>query len=144
MIILDNCAKCDTYICVNDYNFKIVDAKDTNGSWQGIGGVDVNGNVLGIYVENGVLNLLYNNKSISLKEKKVVCCNEWFKNTNKKFVISIQDKIIYEVEYKPYISPLALAFEEDDDEFDVYQSIFNILSNQKKIEGFIKGMNSIS
>jgi hypothetical protein len=48
------------------------------------------------------------------------------------------------VEYKPYTSPLALAFEEDDDEFDVYQSIFNILSNHKKIEGFIKGMKSLS
>jgi hypothetical protein len=70
MIILDNCAKSDTYICVNNYDFKIVDAKDINGVWQGIGGIDVNGNVLGIYVENGMLNLLHDNKSIPLEEKK--------------------------------------------------------------------------
>ena len=143
MIILDNCAKCETFICVNDYNFKIVNAEDINGIWHGIGGIDVNGKVIGIYVQKGVLNLLYDNKKISLEEKEIVCCNEWLENKNKKFVISIQNIIIYEVEYKPYISPLALSFEEDDDEFDVYQSIFNILSNNNKIEGFIKGMNSL-
>lgn len=143
MVILDNCVDCFSYIFVDGFEYEIKKNQDNvKVNWQGIGGIDENNNVLGVYVKQGQLYLMCNNKEYCL-ENMPFECNNIKGSPNYEFSIILEGKKIYSIEYKPYVSPLSLAFDEDDEEFDMYQCVYEILSSKERIEGFMRGMNSL-
>ena len=46
--------------------------------------------------------------------------------------------------YKPYVNPLALVFEDDEDEFDFLLHLSNIMKSKDSILNFIRGINNLN
>jgi hypothetical protein len=55
----------------------------------------------------------------------------------------IKDKTICDITYKPYISPLALPFGDDTDEFDFLSYLSKLLHDKNSIQNFITGINNL-
>lgn len=63
-------------------------------------------------------------------------------NGNSNFKVIIKGKTVCDISYKPYISPHALIFG-DDDEFDFLLYLSRLLHDKNTIQNFIGGMNDL-
>lgn len=48
-----------------------------------------------------------------------------------------------DITYKPYISPFVLTFGDDEDEFDYFLYLSNLMLSKDSMLSFIKGMNRL-
>lgn len=88
MIRLENYPKLESYIIIEHNNYLIIEDKDRHKEIQGVGGVSEDSQVVGIYVENEVLNFFYNNQSFSAHPEQLVCKNEYVSRSERCFNVT--------------------------------------------------------
>ena len=142
MIILKNYSTIDTYIQIDNTGYTVVNKKC--GIRQGIGGFSENGELLGLYIENDKLYFQYNNKKYETKANKVICTNKILNDGKRYFQVKINDILVCDIVYKPYVNPLALIFGDDEDEFDFLLHLSKLLKSEELILNFIKGINNLN
>ena len=143
MILLDNYSKKNTYINITAEGYSIINADNINHIENGEGGFSEEGELLGLYIYNEKLYFQYNNKSYETKPNEIICTNKILNHCKRNFIVKINDRIVCNIIYKPYISPLALAFDEDEYEFDFLLYLSNLMKDENSILNFIKGMNNL-
>lgn len=143
MIILNNYSKIGTYIILDANGYSIVGEDKVPFVRQGEGGFGENGELLGIYVENNKLFFLYANKRYEVDPNEILCTNKKLDTGMRDFEVTINDKKVCDILYKPYISPLALPFGDDEDEFDFLLYLSKLLHDKYSISKFITGMNNL-
>ena len=144
MIVLDNYSEKNTYIIVTEEGYSIVDENSINGIENGEGGFDEDNELLGIYVENEKLYFQYKDKKHQTKPDEIICTNEWLKGNKRIFKVKIKDTLVCNIIYKPYVNPLALVFEDDEDEFDFLLHLSKLMKSKESISNFIKGINNLN
>ena len=142
MILLDNYSTIDTCIQIDNSGYTVV--KKRCDICEGVGGFSEDGELLGLYVDDDKLYFQYNDKSYETNPNEIKCTNEILKEGNRNFVVKINEVVVCNKVYKPYVNPLALIFEEDEDEFDFLLHLSNLMVDEESILNFIKGMNNIN
>lgn len=144
MILLDNYSKINTFINITADGYCIIDAKNVEGIENGEGGFSEDGELLGLYIDDGKLYFQYNNKSYETKPNEIKCTNEILKDCNRNFIVKINEVIVCNKVYKPYVNPLALIFGDDEDEFDFLLHLSKLMKSEDSILNFIKGINNLN
>ncbi len=143
MIALDNYSKKNTYIIINSDGYSVTDSKNMELVENGEGGFSEDDEFLGIFVENNKFFFLYNEKKYETNPDEMSCTNERLNNGMRNFKVKIKDKTVCDILYKPYISPLALPFGDDEDEYDYLLYLSKLLHDKNSIQNFITGMNNL-
>lgn len=143
MIVLDNYSKKNTYITITKEGYSIIDANSINGIENGEGGFSEDNELLGIYVEGKKLYFQYNDKTYQTKPDEIICTNERLKGDKRSFKVKINDILVCDIIYKPYVNPLALIFG-DEDEFDFLLHLSKLMKSEESILNFIKGINNLN
>ena len=142
MIILENYSTIDTYIQIDNTEYTVVNKKcDIR---QGIGGFSENGELLGLYIDNDKLYFQYNDKKYQTKPDEIICTNERLKGDKRNFKVKINDIVVCNIIYKPYVNPLSLIFGDDEDEFDFLLHLSKLMKSEESILNFIKGINNLN
>lgn len=143
MIFLDNYSKKNTYINIASEGYSIVDANSINEIENGEGGFSEDGELLGLYIDDGKLYFQYNNKSFETKPDEINCTNEILNDGKRNFRVKIKEALVCNIIYKPYISPFVLTFGDEEDEFDFLLYLSNIMADKNSIINFINGINNL-
>jgi hypothetical protein len=143
MIFLDNYSKKNTYINITSEGYSIVDANSINDIENGEGGFSEDGELLGLYIDDGKLYFQYNTKSYETKPDEINCTNETLDDGKRNFKVKINEVIICNIIYKPYISPFVLTFGDDEDEFDFLLYLSKLMADENSIIKFINGINNL-
>ena len=143
MILLDNYSKINTYIQIIGEEYSVIDKVNEEQSIDGEGGFSDEGELLGIFLEGDKLFFRYNNKSYETSPSDLVCTYEIMAGGICNFKVKIKKEIVCDITYEPYISPLAMAFEEDDDEFDYLLYLSRLIKDEESILQFISWINNI-
>lgn len=85
----------------------------------------------------------YNNKSYETKPDEIKCTNEILCDGRRSFKVEIREALICNIVYKPYISPFVLTYGDEEDEFDFFVHLSNLLANEDAIFKFMKGMDNL-
>jgi len=142
VIILENYSTIDTYIQIDNTEYTVVNKKcDIR---QGIGGFSENGELLGLYIDNDKLYFQYNDKKYQTKPDEIICTNERLKGDKRNFKVKINDVVVCNIIYKPYVNPLSLIFGDDEDEFDFLLHLSKLMKSEESILNFIKGINNLN
>lgn len=141
MIILRNYSKINTCIQIDNSRYKVVEK--IGDIRQGVGGFSEDGELLGLYSEDGKLYFQYNNKSYETKPDEINCTNELLNDGKRNFRVIIKDVVVCNIIYKPYISPFVLTFGDEEDEFDFLLYLANLIVDKNSILNFIKGINNL-
>jgi len=142
VIILENYSTIDTYIQIDNTEYTVVNKKcDIR---QGIGGFSENGELLGLYIDNDKLYFQYNDKKYQTKPDEIICTNERLKGDKRNFKVKINDIVVCNIIYKPYVNPLSLIFGDDEDEFDFLLHLSKLMKSEESILNFIKGINNLN
>ena len=142
MIILENYSTIDTYIQIDNTEYTVVNKKcDIR---QGIGGFSENGELLELYIDNDKLYFQYNDKKYQTKPDEIICTNERLKGDKRNFKVKINDIVVCNIIYKPYVNPLSLIFGDDEDEFDFLLHLSKLMKSEESILNFIKGINNLN
>lgn len=144
MIVLDNYSKKNTYITITSEGYSIINANSINSIENGEGGFSEDNELLGIYVEDDKLYFQYNDKKYQTKPDEIICTNERLKGDKRSFKVKINDTLVCNIIYKPYVNPLALVFGDDDDEFDFLLHLSKLMKSEESILNFIKGINNLN
>lgn len=140
MIYLKNYSQYNTYICLQETSYSLVgDVFQING----IGGFTEDKEMLGFYVKNDKFFFRYENKVFEIKNNNISCTNEYNEKGKRHFAMVIENSVVCEKIYKPYISPLTLAFEEDDEEFDFLLFLSRALSDETSVLRFRNGIEKL-
>ena len=142
MIILRNYSKINTCIQIDKLRYTVVEK--TGDIRQGVGGFSEDGELLGLYIDDGKLYFRYNNKSYETKPEEINCVNEILDDGKRNFRVKIKEALVCNIIYKPYISPLVLTFGDDEDEFDFLLYLSNLMTDENSILNFIRGMNNLN
>ena len=143
MVILDNYSKKNTYINITQEGYSIIDANNINGIEDGEGGFTENGELLGLYICDDKLYFQYNNKKYEAKPNEINCTNKMLNDGKYNFQVKINDVLVCNIIYKPYISPFVLTFGDDEDEFDFLLYLSNLMADENSILSFINGMKNL-
>lgn len=143
MIVLDNFSKVNKYIIITKNEYKVVSEDDTDEIECGVGGITDSNNLLGVFYENDKIYFQYNENRYEFNINNIECTNEVSINKKRHFVVSIDKNIVCSIEYIPYINPIALPLGEEDDEFDLYAHIYNILKDKEHITKFVTGIKNL-
>jgi len=143
MIFLDNYSKKNTYINITPEGYSLVDANSINDIENGEGGFSEDGELLGLYIDDGKLYFQYNDKRYETKPDEINCTNEILDDGKRNFRIKIKEVLVCNIIYKPYISPFVLTFGDDEDEFDFLLYLSNLMADENSIKNFIKGINNL-
>ncbi|EJO5347065.1 hypothetical protein ACXATD_001834 [Clostridium sporogenes] len=142
MIILRNYSTIDTYIQIDNSGYTVVNKKcDIR---QGVGGFSEDGELLGLYIDDDKLYFQYNDKKYETKANEVNCINKVLNDGKRNFQVKINDVLVCDIVYKPYISPFVLTFGDDEDEFDFLLYLSNLMVDENSILNFINGMNNLN
>lgn len=142
MIILENYSNTDTCIKIDNSGYTLVNKKcDIR---QGIGGFSEEGELLGLYIDDDKLYFQYNDKRYLTKVNEVDCTNKILKDGKRNFQVKINNVLVCDIVYKPYVNPLALIFGDDEDEFDFLLHLSKLMKNEDSILNFIKGINNLN
>lgn len=144
MIVLDNYCKKNTYIIITTEGYSVIDENSINVIENGEGGFSEDNELLGIYVDDDKLYFQYNNRSYETNPNEIDCINKFLKDGNRNFRVKIKNSIVCDIIYKPYVDPLALVFEDDEDEFDFLLHLSKIMKNEETILNFIKGIENLN
>lgn len=140
MIYLKNYSQYDTFICLYENSYSVVgDAEKIDG----IGGFAENDEMLGCYIENESFFFCYENNVYEFIVNDIRCTDEWDDNGKRNFRVIIANEVVCEIAYKPYASPLRLAFQEDDDEFDFLLFLSRALSDETTVAKFCERIKSL-
>lgn len=140
MIVLDNFSKMNTSIIIDGENYKVVAKENRNQIENGEGGFSENGDLLGIYMENGKMYFRYNKMSYETTPSELLCKYQIQEDGMRNFIVSIRNAVVCDITYKPYISPFALTFGDDDEEFDYLLCLSRLLVDVNAIESFIESL----
>lgn len=143
MIILDNYNRINTYIVIEGSKYKIVRQNELEVIEDGVGGFSEDEELLGVYVNQDKLYFVYENDKYETNADELICVRDRLKNGMCNFKVSIKDRLVCDITYKPYISPFVLTFGDDEDEFDFLLYLSNLLKSKDSILNFIKGMNNL-
>ena len=142
MIILRNYSTIDTYIQIDNSGYTVVNKKyDIR---QGVGGFSEDDELLGLYIDDDKLYFQYNDKNYETKANEVNCINIILNDGKRNFQVKINDVIVCDIVYKPYVNPLALIFGDDEDEFDFLLHLSKLMKSKDSILNFIKGINNLN
>ena len=144
MILLDNYSKINTYIKITTEGYSIINANNKNRIENGKGGFSEDGELLGLYIDDDKLYFQYNDKSYETKPDEINCTNEILDDGKRDFQVKINDVLVCDIVYKPYVNPLALIFGDDEDEFDFLLYLSKLMKNKDSILNFIKGINNLN
>ena len=144
MILLDNYSKKNTFIKITAEGYSIIDANNINNIENGEGGFSEDGELLGLYIDDGKLYFQYNDKRYETKVNEVDCTNKILKDGKRNFQVKINNVLVCDIVYKPYVNPLALIFGDDEDEFDFLLHLSKLMKNEDSILNFIKGINNLN
>ncbi|AAK79991.1 hypothetical protein BJV85_001845 [Clostridium acetobutylicum] len=144
MIFLDNYSKKNTYINITSEGYSIVDANSIKDIENGVGGFSEDGELLGLYIDDGKLYFQYNNKSYETKPDEINCTNEILDDGKRNFRVKIKEVLVCNIIYKPYISPFVLTFGDDEDEFDFLLYLSNLMVDENSILNFIMRLNNLN
>ena len=144
MILLDNYSKKNTYIKITTEGYFIIDANNINEIENGEGGFSEEGELLGLYIDDDKLYFQYNDKSYPTTPDKINCTNKILNDCKRKFQVKINDVLVCDIVYKPYVNPLALVLGDDEDEFDFLLHLSKVMENEDSILNFIKGINNLN
>lgn len=139
MIIMFNHNDYRTNICIENEEIKILKLNNYNGEYnQGIA-AKINDNlILGLYTNEEQLYLVKNNQVFNITEKNVFCKNIR-QQEKRKFVLMINEKIVYSKEYTALCTFQDLVCGECEEDVDFLLELSNILSSKESINKFIKG-----
>lgn len=143
MIVLNNYTTNGTYIVLNDHGYYVIDKNKINNKRKGVGGFTEENELVGIYVENDKLFFIYKDMKFEASPDEILCTNKILDNGMRNFSVTIKGKIVCNIVYKPYISPLALPFGDDEDEFDFLLYLSKLLFDKNSINNFIEGMKNL-
>ena len=143
MILLENYSKKNTDIKINSQGYSIVDANSISEREDGEGGFSEDGELLGVYVMDDKLYFQYKDKSYQAKTDEICCTNQMLDDGRRHFKVKIREGVICDIIYKPYISPLALTFGDDEDEFDFLLYLSKLIQDENSILKFIRGINNL-
>jgi hypothetical protein len=143
MIILNNYSKVGTFIVLESNKHSIVNKNELNVPRNGVGGFSENGDLLGIYVIDDKFYFLYNNEKIEVIPSNIKCVNNYITNVLRRFTVEINDKLICDIKYEPYIDPGMIYYDADPEEFDFLLYLSGLLNSNETIINFIKGIQSI-
>ncbi|HBF36796.1 MAG TPA: hypothetical protein DDW50_05700 [Firmicutes bacterium] len=144
MIVLDNYSQRETYIIIDSTGYSIVEKQKGKLAEQGEGGFSEDGQLLGIYVEADKLFFIHNDKKYKTNPDNIICSNTNTDSGKRHFQVEISNQVVCDITYKPYISPLLLAFDEDEAEFDFLLYLSNLLRDKDSILKFIKAIPEIN
>ncbi|MDQ0885084.1 hypothetical protein QFZ81_000172 [Paenibacillus sp. V4I9] len=143
MVTLNNYSTTGTYIIMDSTGYSIVEKDKVEQARQGVGGFSEDGQLLGIYVEANEGFFLYNDNNYKINPDNIICSNIKIDNGERCFRIEINNQVVCDITYKPFISPLLLAFEEDEEEFDFLLYLSSLLLNKDTISFYIRAMSNI-
>lgn len=144
MIILRNYTTNNTYIQLHKIGYSFREKEQYANC--GIGGFTDDDKLIGLYVYNEELYFHYNNISYKALPKDIYCVNKTYKvdsvseNLHCNFIVNIKNIEVCNIKYIPYISPLALPFGDDVDEFDYLAYLSKLMESEETLNNFIKGM----
>lgn len=144
MIILDNYSKKLTCIVLSDSGYEVYKEDEVKQTRHGEGGFSEEGELLGAYTYDDKFFFLYNAKSYEVEPKKLNCTNTYTDGKMRRFTVSINDNVICDITYKPFVDPLFLAYGGEEDEFDFLLYLSRILKNEESILDFIKGIQNLN
>ena len=144
MILLDNYSKKNTFINITTEGYSIIDAKNMNRIENGEGGFSEDGELLGLYIDEDELYFQYNDKRYKTKPDKINCTNEILNDGKRNFKVKINDTLVCDIVYEPYVNPLALIFGDDEDEFDFLLYLSKLMKSEDSILNFIKGIKNLN
>lgn len=143
MIILENYPKISTRIIIENGTYSVQKAEEISKPIQGVGGFSEDGQLIGVFVENGKLFFLYNKECYQTIPSDLKCSNIYIAKSQRCFSIIIRDKKVCEIVYSPYIDPGMVFYDADPEEFDVLLYLSGLLEDIETMQNFIKGMNNI-
>ena len=141
MIILRNYSTIDTCIQIDNSGYTVV--KKKYDIREGVGGFTENGELLGLYIYDDKLYFQYNNKKYEAKPNEINCTNKMLNDGKYNFQVKINDVLVCNIIYKPYISTFVLTFGDDADEFDFLLYLSNLMADENSILSFINGMKNL-
>lgn len=113
--------------------------KKTNLRISGVGGID-NGILYGLGVKEGKIFFIENTKLYEIDINNYICSNLYINVKQREFKIISNGKLIYEIQYHPFLDPGRIYYEVEEDEFDVLLYINSILNKKEMVDKFIMAM----
>lgn len=144
MITMRNYPKLGSYILIdNNNNYSIERAEDRKRTTQGVGGITEDGQIVGIYVKDKKLFFFYNGQSLEVPVNSLSCTNNYVSKLERCFSATINNQVICNIVYEPFIDPGMIYYDAEPDEFDVLLYLSGLLKNEDSIKNFITGMEMI-
>ena len=144
MIVLDNYSKVDTYIIIDSKGYSVADKRANRMEEHGEGGFTKDKQLVGIYVEANKLFFQYNDKKYETSPEQIVFSNTILDKKNRHFQVKISNQVICDIIYEPFVDPLWMVLDGDEDEFDFLLYLSNMLKNKNDILNFIKAIPEIN
>jgi len=111
---------------------------------HGEGGFTKDKQLVGIYVEANKLFFQYNDKKYETSPEQIVFSNTILDKKNRHFQVKISNQVICDIIYEPFVDPLWMVLDGDEDEFDFLLYLSNMLKNKNDILNFIKAIPEIN
>lgn len=144
MIILDNYSKKSTCIVISDSEYTVCKENKVKMTRHGEGGFSEEGELLGAYIYDDKFFFLHKCKSYEADPKSINCTNLYTDNEMRRFIVKINDNMICDITYKPFIDPFFLGLGGEDDEYDFLLYLSRILKNEESILDFIRGIRNLN
>lgn len=144
MIILDNYSKKSTCIVINDSGYTVYTEAEVKLTRHGEGGFSEEGELLGVYTCEEKFFFQYKDKRYEADPKSINCTNIYTNNKMRHFIVKVNDFVICDITYKPFIDPLIMIFGSEEDEFDFLLYLSKILKSEEAILDFIKGIQNLN
>lgn len=144
MIVLDNYSKWGTCIILDDAGYSIIQDNEVANLRNGEGGFSEDDDILGIYIKGDKFYFFVNDKKYLADPSRIRCTNPYIDKEKRRFMVEMDEKIICDITYKPYIKPNCLAFGDDPNEFDFLGYLSDKLKDRQSIEKFITGINNLN
>lgn len=138
MMILDNECKMGTYIVFDGTQYIIKDKIDGAQKIQGIGGITDDNKLVGMYLKEEQVYFLYDKEEFEMVPDKFSCENRYISTTEREFTVRINDKLICQIKYVPFIDPGMLWYDADIEEYDFLLRFYNMVKDEKGIQSIVK------
>lgn len=142
MIYLENETEIGTCIALSETENFILNENEVDRKICGLGGVIDDGTIIGIFYSKERFFLVIDKKIIHINEKQFECYNDYINKKERKFVIRIDRRIVYEKVYIPFIDPGILYYDAELDEFDYLLQFYNMMKDKVNLFKYIKNLSS--
>lgn len=140
MVVLDNWSKWGTYILIEKDGYTIEEEEKVKINREGFGGFSEDNRLIGLYVKTGKLFFLYNQNHYEINSNSFDTSNKYIDKENRRFIAKINNNIVCDITYKPYVDPNYPIYGGEEDEFDFLLQFDNFVNNNS-LEAFIQAMS---